>query len=164
MPAPVYQGPASGLFSQNHQNNPYWLYDIVEKYQYDAGTLAIPVAYTTNQPLMGQRQPQEIVATAAPYSRRIVMFNIIRQNSLPVVPAPTPLANEVLASAEVQNHSPRLYTDGVTRLYATEGIYIFDHTIPVIPGVDSLRMGSTDADVTDPNSYLLPPGQFNPRA
>jgi len=149
------------LISANHAFYPYVRYDLFEQYEYHSGTLAIPVAYTTNQPLMGQRQPQEIVATAAPYSRRIVRFWIVRLGAVPNLPSPVPRSNEVLSDSVVITQAPMLFLDGISKVYPVIGHYIFDNTTPVVPGIDPLLMGTTDADATYPTSNVLPGASFN---
>lgn len=159
---PYLQQPSSALFSSNTQQYPYILYELDEEYEYKDGSLAIPVAGQGLQP-SGQRQAQEIVQLSSPFSRRIVRFQIARLNSPCVVPQPKARTNENMSYIKINTKAPKLWTDGVSRVYRIEGIYIYDNFQPVIPGTDTLQLGSSDADATPPSAYTLGPSDFSPR-
>jgi hypothetical protein len=165
MPAPTSGQPTSGFptsaFSANQQANPYVVYELDQEYQYNDGSLAIPIGASPTSP--GQRPARKIVNVAAPYSRRIVTFAVARLNALPLVPSPAPLnSNENLTSVKVKTSAPKLWSDGVSRVYAVAGEYVFDHRQAVLPGTDALKMGATDVDSTNPISYVFDSPQFKP--
>lgn len=149
----------SGLYSAANFKAPYTRYDVMEDYEYNDGSLAIPVAGPAVS--SGQRTAQEIVLVSAPFSRRVVRFMIERQNALPVAPAPTPLnANENLSRSVVRTLSSVITESGHNVLMRMAGYYIFDHRQPVIPGVDTIRTPVTDADKLTNDQVSVGPGQF----
>lgn len=152
----------AGLYSAANFKAPYIRYDVMEDYEYNDGSIAIPVAYNTGVTQQaGGRTAQEIVPVSAPFSRRIVRFMIERQNALPVAPAPTPLnANENLSRSVVRTFNPTINPGGGSITTRMVGVYIFDHRQPVIPGVDTIRTPTTDADKLTNDQVSVGPGQF----
>lgn len=122
------------LFSDNHQDAPYIIYDLVSHYFTDEGVQQLPIAGPVGS---SGKLASSIIQTHAPCGWRVVTFNLKRRGKPPVAPDRTPPdSNHTLLRTRISIPLTELDGDGVTPIHSISGEYVYSLTSPIFPSDD----------------------------
>ena len=138
----------AAAWSDDHAVAPYELYALTT--HFDDGFSVVP------QPLAGPDGTQVAhIKLQSAYSLVTVTWAASRAGEHPAAPNPIPPpgSNFVLLNRRTSPEAPRLYPDGVTRMYAITGVYTYSLVNP-LTGVGGLPMGAMPFDATPAVLYV----------
>jgi len=114
---------ASGLLSADHLESPYAVYKIRTTYEWENGTVLLPVASSAAD---GSPIEAAISQLSSPYGFKIVEWEAVRRGQPPKLPDPEPEDdNQVLAKHRITFDSADLAADLATETFRASGFYIY---------------------------------------
>ena len=129
------QTPPRRLTTVAAENGPYTIYRLEIKYLGDTGKLLLPMSPSSTV-------TTRIAKVAQSYGYKIVLFEVARANSFPILPAIQETDGCQLVNHQITAMADVFDASNQKRVFRTAGFYLYLIKTPRVPGTDDMPVPS----------------------